>query len=54
MQPAELKPMRRSVREALVGFSLLAALSGALGLWILLKGISSLSRNTWIIRRQLP
>ena len=41
--------MRRSVREALVGFSLLAAISTGLLLWFWLRGIS-LSRNTWTIR----
>lgn len=41
--------MRRSVREALVGFSLLAALASGLGLWLWLKGIS-LARSNWIIR----
>jgi phospholipid/cholesterol/gamma-HCH transport system substrate-binding protein len=41
--------MRRSVREALVGFSLLAAVAGGLGLWFWLKGIS-LNRGNWIIQ----
>jgi phospholipid/cholesterol/gamma-HCH transport system substrate-binding protein len=41
--------MRRSVREALVGFSLLAAIGGGLGLWLWLKGVS-LARTNWIIR----
>ncbi|MEB3166074.1 MAG: MlaD family protein [Cyanobacteriota bacterium] len=41
--------MRRSVREALVGLSLLAALAGAAGLWLWLKGIS-LSRRNWTIQ----
>ncbi|KEF41327.1 MAG: mammalian cell entry protein [Cyanobium sp. CACIAM 14] len=41
--------MRRSVREALVGFTLLAAVSSGLLLWFWLRGIS-LSRNTWTIR----
>ena len=41
--------MRRSVREALVGFSLLAAIAGGIGLWLWLKGVS-LQRNTWTIR----
>lgn len=40
--------MRRSVREALVGFSLLAAISGGLGLWFWLRGIS-LNRSNWTI-----
>lgn len=41
--------MRRSVREALVGFSLLAAIGSGLGLWLWLKGIS-LSRTTWMMQ----
>jgi phospholipid/cholesterol/gamma-HCH transport system substrate-binding protein len=41
--------MRRSVREALVGFSLLAAVAGGLGLWFWLKGIS-LTRGNWTIQ----
>jgi len=41
--------MRRSVREALVGFSLLAAIASGLGLWFWLRGIS-LSRSNWTIR----
>jgi phospholipid/cholesterol/gamma-HCH transport system substrate-binding protein len=41
--------MRRSVREALVGFSLLAAVAGGLGLWFWLKGIS-LNRGNWTIQ----
>lgn len=41
--------MRRSVREALVGFSLLAALASGLGLWLWLKGIS-LARANWVLR----
>ena len=41
--------MRRSVREALVGFSILAAVAGGLGLWFWLKGIS-LRRDTWTIQ----
>ena len=45
--------MRRSVREALVGFSLLAAISGGLGLWMWLKGMS-LSSKTWMIRVSFP
>jgi phospholipid/cholesterol/gamma-HCH transport system substrate-binding protein len=40
--------MRRSVREALVGVSLLAGLAGGVGFWLWLKGIS-LQRNTWTI-----
>ncbi|MFN9621150.1 MAG: MlaD family protein [Synechococcaceae cyanobacterium] len=40
--------MRRSVREALVGFSLLAGLAGGFGFWAWLRGIS-LSRSTWTI-----
>lgn len=41
--------MRRSVREALVGFSLLAGITGSFGLWFWLRGIS-LSQNNWIVR----
>jgi len=41
--------MRRSVREALVGFSLLAAFAGGLGLWFWLKGIT-LRRDVWTIQ----
>jgi len=41
--------MRRSVREALVGFSVLAAIAGGIGLWLWLKGIS-LQRNNWSIQ----
>jgi phospholipid/cholesterol/gamma-HCH transport system substrate-binding protein len=41
--------MRRTVREAMVGFSLLAAVAAGLGLWFWLKGIS-LARNTWTIQ----
>ncbi|MFN9695268.1 MAG: MlaD family protein [Synechococcaceae cyanobacterium] len=41
--------MRRSVREALVGFSILAAVAGGLGVWFWLKGVS-LQRNTWTIQ----
>jgi phospholipid/cholesterol/gamma-HCH transport system substrate-binding protein len=40
--------MRRSVREALVGFSLLAGIAGGLGFWLWLKGVS-LQRNVWTI-----
>ena len=38
--------MRRSVREALVGFSLIAAAGSAFTFWLWLKGVS-LSQNTW-------
>jgi len=38
--------MRRSVREALVGFSLLAAISAGFGLWLWLRGVS-FGRGTW-------
>ena len=38
--------MRRSVREAIVGFSLLAAISSAVGLSFWLRGIS-ISRTNW-------
>ncbi|MEB3173532.1 MAG: MlaD family protein [Cyanobacteriota bacterium] len=40
--------MRRSIREAIVGFSLLAALSSALGLAFWLRGIS-LNGQTWTV-----
>jgi len=38
--------MRRSIREAIVGFSLLAAAAGGMGFWLWLRGIS-LSRSVW-------
>ena len=38
--------MRRSVREALVGFTLIAAVAGAGGFWLWLQGVS-FSRRTW-------
>jgi hypothetical protein len=41
--------MRRSVREAIVGFTLLAAVSGSAGLWFWIKGISLASRQ-WTIQ----
>lgn len=41
--------MRRSVREALVGFSLLAGLAGGLGFWLWLRGVS-LGRDNWTIQ----
>jgi len=41
--------MRRTVREALVGFSLVAAVAGGFGLWFWLKGIS-LARSNWTIQ----
>ena len=41
--------MRRSIREALVGFSVLAAISSAVGLGMWIRGIS-LSRDTWTVR----
>ncbi|MCP9849592.1 MlaD family protein [Cyanobium sp. Morenito 9A2] len=41
--------MRRSLREAIVGFSLLAAIAGGVGLWAWLKGIS-LNQNIWTIK----
>jgi phospholipid/cholesterol/gamma-HCH transport system substrate-binding protein len=40
--------MRRSLREAIVGFSLLAAIAGGAGLWAWLKGIS-INQNIWTI-----
>jgi phospholipid/cholesterol/gamma-HCH transport system substrate-binding protein len=41
--------MRRSVREALVGFSLLAAAGSAFTFWLWLKGVS-LNQKTWSMR----
>jgi phospholipid/cholesterol/gamma-HCH transport system substrate-binding protein len=41
--------MRRSVREAIVGFTLLAAVSGSAGLWFWIKGVSLASRQ-WTIK----
>ena len=41
--------MRRSIREAVVGFSLLAAISSAVGLSFWLHGIS-LSRQNWSVK----
>jgi len=41
--------MRRSVREALVGFSLIAALVAGVGLWSWLRGLS-LSRGHWTLQ----
>jgi phospholipid/cholesterol/gamma-HCH transport system substrate-binding protein len=41
--------MRRSVREALVGFSLLAAAGSAFTLWLWLKGVS-VGRSTWTMQ----
>lgn len=38
--------MRRSIREAIVGFSLLAAAAAGFGFWLWLRGVS-LSRSTW-------
>lgn len=38
--------MRRSIREAIVGFSLLAAAAGGFGFWLWLRGVS-LSRTVW-------
>jgi phospholipid/cholesterol/gamma-HCH transport system substrate-binding protein len=43
--------MRRSVREALVGFSLLAGLAGGLGFWLWLRGVSIGRENWWIEAR---
>ncbi|MFO0103878.1 MAG: MlaD family protein, partial [Cyanobium sp.] len=40
--------MRRSVREAIVGFSLLAAISSAVGLSMWLRGLS-LTRQYWTV-----
>ena len=41
--------MRRSVREATIGFSLLAALVGGLGLWFWLTGVV-FGQKTYSIR----
>ena len=41
--------MRRSVREAIVGFTLLAAVTGGAAFWLWIKGISIGSRN-WSFR----
>jgi phospholipid/cholesterol/gamma-HCH transport system substrate-binding protein len=41
--------MRRSVREALVGFTLLGAVIGGFSLWFWLRGVS-LSRNNWTLK----
>lgn len=41
--------MRRSIREALVGFSLLAAITSTVGLVMWIRGIS-LSRDTWTLQ----
>lgn len=43
------QPMRRSIREALVGFSVLAAITSAVGLGMWIRGMS-LTRNSWTIR----
>lgn len=45
--------MRRSIREALVGFSVLAAITSAVGLGMWIRGMS-LSRDTWTIRASFP
>ena len=47
--PPRSKPMRRSVREAILGFSVLLAVIGGLAFWFWLRGIS-LSRNTWRLK----
>jgi len=41
--------MRRSIREAIVGFSLLAAIASAMGLSFWLRGIS-LGRQNWTVK----
>jgi phospholipid/cholesterol/gamma-HCH transport system substrate-binding protein len=41
--------MRRRVREALVGFTILSAITAGLGLWFWVRGVS-LSRSTWRIQ----
>ncbi len=45
--------MRRSVREAIVGFSLLAAVSSAVGLSLWLRGLS-LTRQYWSVEARFP
>ena len=45
--------MRRSVREAMVGFTLLAALAGAGGLWFWLKGMS-IGKSQWRVQAKFP
>lgn len=45
--------MRRSVREAIVGFSLLAAISSAVGLSLWLRGLS-LTRQYWTVQARFP
>jgi phospholipid/cholesterol/gamma-HCH transport system substrate-binding protein len=45
--------MRRSVREAIVGFTLIAAVAAAGGFWMWLQGIN-LSRRNWTIRVSFP
>jgi phospholipid/cholesterol/gamma-HCH transport system substrate-binding protein len=45
--------MRRSVREAIVGFTLIAAVAAAGGFWMWLQGIN-LSRRNWSIRVSFP
>lgn len=45
--------MRRSVREAMVGFSLLAAVSSAVGLSLWLRGLS-LTRQYWSVQARFP
>lgn len=45
--------MRRSVREAIVGFSLLAAVSSAVGLSLWLRGLS-LTRQYWSVQARFP
>jgi phospholipid/cholesterol/gamma-HCH transport system substrate-binding protein len=45
--------VRRSVREAIVGFSLLAAVSSAVGLSLWLRGLS-LTRQYWSVQARFP
>lgn len=45
--------MRRSVREAVVGFTLLAALAGGSGFWLWLQGVAVAGR-TWTFRVSFP
>jgi len=45
--------MRRSVKEAAVGFTLLAALAAGGGFWLWLQGVA-LSGRTWTFRISFP
>ncbi|MCP9817556.1 MCE family protein [Synechococcus sp. GreenBA-s] len=45
--------MRRSVREAIVGFTLLAGVAGAAGIWLWIKGVNISGRN-WTVKVRFP